>query len=118
MGAMRAIPTLVSSTVIALAVVVLGSCTEFDIFLEAASREGTVYECQTDEGKELEYCYFDESAEELADFIGGTCGDPSRRWPRFVNFINMGCSYYCPHPDKGCNAHNGCYCPKGDYPTK
>ncbi len=117
-GAMRALNTFVSSTVIVLMAVLLGSCTEFDIFIEAASDEGTVYECRTDQGKDVEYCYFDDSAKELSEFVGGTCGAPSRKWPKVVNFLNMGCVYSCPAPGKGCNAKQSCYCPNGDYPTK
>lgn len=114
---MRALSTLAASTTLVLAIALLGSCTEFDIFLEAAMEEGTVYECKMESGRIVEYCYFDDSSDELATYIGGTCGDPTRRWPRFVNFFNMGCNYSCPHPGKGCNAKQGCYCPGGKYPT-
>lgn len=97
---------------VAIALAMLAGCTQFDVFLEAAGDEGTVYECTTGEGRTVEYCYLDDSADELADMLGGTCGDPTRRWPRFVNFLSMGCAYACPAPGVGCNAHQGCYCPK------
>lgn len=94
------------------AMLLLTACTQLDVFITAATDEGTVYECAVDDGTVLELCYFDDASEELGELVGGSCGDPSRRWPWFVNALGMGCTYSCPPPRRrGCNAKNGCYCP-------
>lgn len=87
------------------------ACTQLDVFITAATNEGTVYECTIDDGTVVELCYHDDASDELGELIGGSCGDPSRRWPWFVNKLSMGCTYECPSPRVGCNAKNGCYCP-------
>lgn len=88
----------------------LSGCTQFDIFVEAATDEVTVYDCAVD-GAVLELCYLDDSAAELGEQLGATCSRGSRRWVQFSNFLTLGCTYSCPHYGPGCNAHNGCYCP-------
>lgn len=94
--------------------IALTACTSFDVLVNAASDEGTVYECRGE--RTLELCYFDDADEELADRLaldrGGAwnCGSPSRRWPWFTNKLHLGCTYACPAPGVGCNARNGCAC--------
>ncbi len=95
----------------AVSVALLAGCTQLGVLIDAASDEGTVYECSTDDGRVVELCYFDDAEDELGEMLGGSCGEPSRRWPWFVNMLSMGCTYSCPAPRQGCNAHNGCYCP-------
>lgn len=103
------------------AIALLASCTQFDVLVNAASDEGTVYECTSGE-QMRELCYFDDADAELADRLafdrGGawSCGSPSRRWPWFTNKLHLGCTYACPAPGVGCNAKQGCFCPGGDYP--
>lgn len=108
---MRRIPKVAATTTIALWVALLAGCTQLGVFISAASDEGTVYECSTDDGRIVELCYADDAADELGELLGGSCGEPSRNWPWFVNKLSMGCTYACPAPRLGCNAHNGCYCP-------
>lgn len=101
----------------ALAILLLCSCTQFDVLVNAASDEGEVYDC-TDGAATKELCFYDDSAAELADRLaldkGGewTCGEPDRRWPWFVNKLHLGCTYTCPAPGVGCNAKQSCYCPE------
>src|SRR5262245_1514952 len=105
---MRAFSTLAISMTFALAVTTMAGCTQLGVFIDAANYEGTVYECDTNEGKTVEFCYLDDAGDELGKLIHGQCGDTSRRWPKFANFLNLGCSYSCPS-HYGCNAHDGCY---------
>lgn len=95
----------------AFALLLLSACTQFDVLVEAASDEGTVYLCRAGE-QSKELCFFDDSADELADRLGEgwSCGPPSRRWPALANALGMGCTYSCPAPGVGCNAKRGCYC--------
>lgn len=96
-------------------ILALAGCTEFDIFLEAAGDEGTVYACTLDDGREVEHCYRDDSADELGELLGGTCETTGRTWPWLTNLLAMGCTYECPAPKRpGSNAKNGMYCPEAD----
>lgn len=100
----------------ALLFLVLAGCTEFDIVVEAASEQGTVYECQLPD-KQVELCFYDDAADELAWHIGAaSCGTTSRWWPELTNTLGLGCNYHCPHYGPGCNAKQGCYCPGGKAP--
>lgn len=101
-----------SAAFFALTIFLLGSCEQFDVLITATTHEGTVYECAAPNGTTVEVCYLDDSADELGRLLGRTCDDPSRRWPWFVNKLNLGCAYDCPPPHIGCNAKNGCYCPQ------
>jgi hypothetical protein len=96
---------------IVLAVCLLPSCAQLDVFFAATTDEGTVYDCVASDGSTVEVCYLDDAAEELGHYLGRTCGEPERRWPWFTNKLNVGCAYSCPPPGYGCNAANGCYCP-------
>jgi hypothetical protein len=96
---------------LAAVLVLLAGCTQLDVFWRAATDEGTVYECKTASGDLVEICYKDDAADELGASFGGSCGEPSRRWPWFTNMVGMGCTYSCPPPRQGCNAEYGCYCP-------
>lgn len=97
-------------------VLALSACTEFDVFVEAAGDEGTVYECAS-ESSTVELCYLDDSEAELANWLVATkggawsCGTTDRWWPRITNALHSGCNYHCPHPGPGCNSKNGCFCP-------
>ena len=97
---------------IAALLVLLASCTYFDVLIDAASDEGTVYECTLEDGRTVEFCYLDDSADELSDLTGGTCGGTDRTWPQITNALGLGCTYACPHPGPGCNAKQGCFCPQ------
>lgn len=109
---MRAAPTLVATPKLVFAALALGGCTQMDVFVSAATDEGTVYECSTRDGtRVIEICYVDDAEEELGQLLDASCGEPARRWPRFTNWLGLGCSYSCPAPPLGCNAHDGCYCP-------
>ena len=100
------------SAAFALAIVLVGACDQVDVFFSAVTDDGTVYECAAPNGTTVEVCYLDDSADELGELLGRTCGEPSRRWPWFANKFNLGCTYQCPPPHLGCNALNGCYCPQ------
>lgn len=95
-----------------LAVGLSASCDSMDIFVAATTGEGTVYECSATDGSTVEVCYLDDSADELGKLLGRACGEPSRKWPWFTNKLNVGCAYKCPPIHNGCNAENGCYCPR------
>jgi hypothetical protein len=97
--------------IIAFAIGFLAACTEIDVFVTAASKEGSVYECRGRDGRVFELCYLDDAAVELGAMIDATCGGPSRSWPQLTNFFSLGCAYQCPALHKGCNAKDGCYCP-------
>jgi hypothetical protein len=87
-----------------------GSCTQLDTAWEAATNEGTVYNC----GGEVEYCYYDDAEEELSDLSGLSCHEveyDERTWPWITNHLGIGCRYSCTATTPGCNAHGGCFCP-------
>lgn len=77
---------------------------------------GTVYVCSSgamclsEEGEPAseEWCYWPDSADDLAALLGGDCHEVTiaeRAWPALT-----GCAYACPGI-KGANAHCGTYCP-------
>lgn len=92
--------------------VALASCTQLDIFIDAATDEGTVYDCRRPNGTVLELCYLDDSEDELGAMVGATCETGERNWVAFTNALSLGCNYHCPHYGPGCNAHAGCWCPE------
>jgi hypothetical protein len=101
-----------TAKLVAIAIAFLSACAQVDIFVTAASDEGTVYECRIPDGRVLELCYFDDAIDELSVLTKGVCDETSRTWPQITNFLSLGCAYSCPGRPRGCNAHNGCYCPK------
>ena len=95
----------------AVALALLVGCEPLGVLVSAVKDEGTVYECTTHYGNTVELCYLDDATDQLGELLGGTCDEPTRRWPRVTNMFGLGCTYACPAPRRGCNAHNGCYCP-------
>jgi hypothetical protein len=92
----------------ALALAGLFACGTYERVRDA---DGEVYECNL-HGDTAEYCYFADSAAELADLTGSTACRLTDRWfPLITNAIGRGCRYVCPG-QTGCNAHLGCWCPQ------
>ena len=71
---------------------------------------GRVYACVDPDGGEHEWCWpKDSQRAELERLMDVTCTDGHRPWwPDDLSPLL--CSYSCPPPEHGCNAHDGCAC--------
>jgi hypothetical protein len=92
--------------------VVLGSCVA-DVAALVDDGVGTVYTC-TDGARTEEWCSQLEAAEvsALRALECHVTGIDDRWWPGLTNYVH-GCTYGC-ESHRGCNARNGCLCPRAD----
>ena len=81
-----------------------------DVARSLTGIDGEVYRC--DVGVELELCWRGAVTELAADLASqyGLASVPCGRSTRPATWF--GCIYECPPPAHGCDAYDGCYCPK------